>query len=562
MLLFREVYGWLRYLIVKDPLCQSQGIVVEEIYSTFAPFSDANDGVRTLVIHKIQDGMTPRIELRAIGLHPQIFWYPSGASEGSLVAVTNQFGFSGDYKSWDCSDLCQWLLAFTLDKLCKGDCDESKEDGVTINITPVTAKKTLDYPVVKRIIDAVIRASQKGTRLTKEMINKWLKENESADLMDFALSVMHWFDQGKLHWKEIEYLENEYAPGKDIIDWSWLKRQLNTPDRLGKLPPPIGDRVLGSLSLIPADTIKNRLDNMLYRFTKGKSASSTISTDTVRFGNSIIAHFKDGSLPYQYLQQVELCDPHETILPWSFIRRNILSYAGNKVQSAEATESLIDLILSWLKESHLLLLLYKGDPKQEEALSKALAAQLEHHIGQTLGNESWMKSLLASLSSGSVVEMKRALQVEFDLWLLDALSPAIKQWKLPLSPHAFSIEQKDQDNYNKMYKIWEKEVKGYLKTYRSESGNRLTDAISHFYAQAVSLWKTDELKDYKAKIPSASKILNAIEKGNLEDLLNVLCEDFEHEVGSEMPSEIKTKLLSSPYFNAISREVKIQSMLD
>jgi len=56
--------------------------------------------------------------------------------------------------------------------------------------------------------------------------------------------------------------------------------------------------------------------------------------------------------------------------------------------------------------------------------------------------------------------------------------------------------------------------------------------------------------------------LNAVEKGNYEDLLGVLCEDFEHEVGSEMPAEIKTKLLSSPYFNAISREVKLQGMLD
>ena len=76
------------------------------------------------------------------------------------------------------------------------------------------------------------------------------------------------------------------------------------------------------------------------------------------------------------------------------------------------------------------------------------------------------------------------------------------------------------------------------------------------------MWKTDDLKDYKTKIPSASKILNAVEKGNLEDLLGVLCEDFEHEVGSEMPPEVKTKLLASPYFNAISREVKLQGMLD
>lgn len=558
MLLFREIYGWLRFLIAKDPMCNSQGIVVEEIYSTFAPFSDSNDGVRTLVIHRIQDGMTPRIEYRAIGLHPQIYWYPAGASEGILLGVTNQFGFTGDYKSWDCSDLCQYLLALTQDKLC-GPKDEAEDEGKEITVK-VTAKKTIDYPVVKRILDAVERASQKGTRLTGDMVNKWLKENEGADLMDFAMSVMHWFDKGKIDWKEIDYLEDEYAPGKDIIDWSWIKRQLNTPERMSKLPPPIGDRVTES-SVMPTHAVQARFDNILRRFTQGKPVRASITANAVRFGLSAIAHFKAGTIPFQYLQQLELCDPYESVLPWSFIRRNVLSYAQGKLQAASDI-SLVELILTWLKESHLLLLLYKGDVKQEDALSKALEAQLTHHISQTLENESWMKSLLNSLSSNSVAEMKRSLQVEFDLWLLDALSPAVQQWKLPLSPHAFSIEQKDQDSYGKMYKVWEKEVKDYLKKYRDESGKRLTDAISQFYSQVVSMWKTDDLKDYKTKIPSASKILNAVEKGNLEDLLGVLCEDFEHEVGSEMPPEVKTKLLASPYFNAISREVKLQGMLD
>lgn len=566
MLLFREIYGWLRYLVAKDPLCNSQGIVIEEIYSTFAPFSDSTDGVRTLIIHRIQDGMTPRLEYRAIGLHPQIYWYPDGSSDGSLVAVTNQAGFPGDFKSWDCSDFCQWMLALIQDRFCRGDEDEEQEK-VTINIAPVTAKKIIDFPVVHRLLESVMRATKKGNRLTKEMVNTWLKENEGADLFDFALSVMHWFDKGKIHWKEIDYLEDEYAPGKDIIDWSWFKRQLNTPERLRKLPPPIGDRVVSSTQLMTEDVVKARFDAVLRKYTNGKTIASPVTaatTNPVRLGMSAISHFKTGAIPFQYLQQLELCDPSETILPWSFIRRNVLSYTTrNQIQAADApTESLVTLILAWLKDSHLLLLLYKGDPKQEEALTKALQAQLEHHISQTLNNELWMKSVLNSLSSDNVTEMKRSLQVEFDLWLLDALSPAVKQHKLPLSPHAFSIEQKDQNTYNKMYKVWEKVVKDYLKKYRDESGQRLTEAISHFYTQVISLWKTEELKEYKAKIPSASKILNAVEKGNLEDLLNVLCEDFEHEVGSEIPPEVKAKLLASPYFNAISREVKIQGMLD
>lgn len=317
MLLFREIYGWLRYVIAKDPLCNSQGVVVEEIYSTFAPFSDSNDGVRTLVIHRIQDGMTPRIEYRAIGLHPQVYWYPAGASEGSLLSVTNNFGFPGDYKSWDCSDLCQYLLAVTQSKLCL-EADEGKEDEVTVT---VTAKKTIDYPVVKRILDAVERASQKGTRLTSDMVNKWLKENEGADLMDFAMSVMHWFDKGKIDWKEIDYLEDEFAPGKDIIEWSWLKRQMQmAPERMGKLPPPIADRVVSSSSVLPVTTVQARFDNMLRKFSQGKLVKPVVTADAVRFGLSAIAHFKAGAIPYQYLQQLELCDPYESVLPWSFIR--------------------------------------------------------------------------------------------------------------------------------------------------------------------------------------------------------------------------------------------------
>jgi len=551
MLLFREVYGWLRYLVTKDPLCNSHGVIVEEIYSTFAPLSDANDGVRTLVIHRVQDGLTPRIEFRAIGIHPQIYWYPEGASEGTLVGVTNQFGFTGDYKSWDCSDLCQYLLLLAKDKFC-AEADKVEDEKVVANTV-------IDYPVVKRILDAVERASQKGTRLTGDMVNKWLKENKQGDLMDFALSVMHWFDKGKIQWKEIDYLEDEYAPGKDIIDWSWLKRQLNTGDRIDKLPPPIADRVVSSVEKMSDTAVQSRFDNILRDFSRGKQISASLTTNAVRLGISAISHFKDGNIPFHYLQQLEICDPYETVLPWSFVRRNVLSYSQGI--HAVTTDTLPTLILSWLKDSHLLILLYKGETDQEDALSKALEAQLTHHIGLTLTNDAWMKSMLSSLALNSVADMKRSLQVEFDLWLLDALSPAIKQWKLPLSPHAFSIEQKDQEAYGKMYKTWEKIVKDYLITYREESGKRLLDALTQFYSQLMSMWKTEELKDYKAKIPSATKILDAVEKGNLTGLLDLLCEDFENEVGSKIPQEIKTKLLASPYFNAISREVKVQGML-
>jgi hypothetical protein len=556
MLLFREVYGWLRYLLAKDPLCNSQGIVIEEISSTMTPFSDVTDGLRTLIIHKVQDGMTPRIEIRAVGTHPQIFWYGSGDSSGVLLAVSNQYGFPGDYKSWDCSDLCQWVLKTTKDKLCGPQPEHS-----LASVAPVTAKKTLDFPIVRRILDAVIRASKKGTRLTRDMVNKWLKENEKADLWDFALSVIHWFDKGKLDWKDIDYLEDEKAPGKDIIDWTWLKRQLNEPSRLGKLPAPVADRIQGN-ALMPAEAVQARFTEILTRYTQGHKAAPLLGTDVVRFGRSAIASLKAGKVSFQYLQQLERCDPNEVILPWSFIRRNVLSYSNMAVDEAEKSDKLAELILTWLHESHLLLLLYKGDPEQEVAISKALQVQLDYHIKQTLSNRTWLTALLHGLAEvkDGKVEVSRALQVDFDLWLLDALSPAVSKWKIPLSPHAFSIEQKDQKAYDKMFKVWVKCLKEHLKEYQIEVKDTLKEAFEKFFNDVVSSWKFDALKDYKAKIPSASKILNAVERDNKEGLLQVLVDDFENEVGSSMPSEIKEKLLACPYFNTIMREVKLQGL--
>ena len=564
MILFREVYGWLRYLVAKDPICNSQGIVVEEICSTQTPYNDETDGTRTLILHKVKDGLTPRIELRAIHIHPQIYWYAPDATQGVLMAVSNQYGFPGDYKSWDCSDTCQWLLKAAHDKLC---CNPSVDVKITADKnsagdTIEPAKKVVDFPIVKRIIDAVIRASSKGTRLTKEMVNKWLKENEKTDLFGFALSVMYWFDKGKLNWKDLEYLEDEYSPGKDILDWSWLKRQLNTPDRLGKLPPPIADKVQAS-TLMPTRTVQAKFQEILGRYTKGHKIEPLLFTDVVRLGRSAIASFKSGDISFQYLQQLEMCDPNEQLLPWSFIKRNVLSYAGQSLaENDEPGGNLSDLIIDWLRDSHLLLLLYKGDPEQEDAVGKAIKVQLDYHIKQTLSNPLWTTPLLHGLAEvrDGKVELKRALQVDFDLWMLDALAPGVSKWKIPLSPHAFSIEQKDQKAYDKMYKAWLKCIKEHLKQYQTQVKENLKNALEHFFTEVADAWRSDDLKEYKAKIPSAAKILTAVEKDDVDGLLEVLCKDFENEVGSEMPEEIKQKLISSPYFNSIMREVKLQGL--
>jgi len=568
MLLFREVYGWLKYLIAKDPICRSHGIAVEEIFSTFAPFSDTNDGVRTLVIHRVQDGMTPRIEYRAVGLHPQIFWYPAGASDGELLAITNQFGFSGDYKSWDCSDTCDWLL-----KTAQAKLGMSLDAPQPVSIT-LTAAAVLPMPTMIRILDAANRAVEKKTRLSQDGVNTFIKK-EHAGLTVDALrdSLIHYlshtptknenpsdttlaWEDTKVMGKPVRGVKNLIACG--VIEGALFKRFIKNNDLEGKFTP----ANMAELDKISSEQKKNEstvsahFERILGSYAKGKNWSRPL-VDIVSMGQEAIAQFKVGKIPYQYLQQLSLADPYETVLPWSFIRRSVLSYS-KKIQADAGIEGLPALVVSWLKDSHLLLLLYKGEKEQEEALSKAIEAQVQYYVKQTIGNDYWMRSLLGQVSNAS--EGKLNLQVEFDLWLLDALSPAVDRLKVPLSPHAFSADKKDQDTYDKIYRAWMTGVQGYLKTYKGDSGPRLTDSFSKFFSQLIAAWKTEELKNYKAKIPSATKILESVGKGTPEDLLGILCEDFEHEVGSQIPSEVRDSLLRSPYFYAIMHEVKIQGL--
>jgi len=111
-----------------------------------------------------------------------------------------------------------------------------------------------------------------------------------------------------------------------------------------------------------------------------------------------------------------------------------------------------------------------------------------------------------------------------------------------------------------MYKAWLKCIKEHLKQYQTQVKENLKNALEHFFTEVADAWRSDDLKEYKAKIPSAAKILTAVEKDDVDGLLEVLCKDFENEVGSEMPEEIKQKLISSPYFNSIMREVKLQGL--
>lgn len=571
MLLFREVYAWLRYLIAKDPVCASQGIIAEEIYSTYAPFSDVNDGVRTLVVHRIQDGLTPRLEMRFISLRPQIYWIKDAEIEGELITMTNNFGHPGDYKSWDTSETCNQFIALIYKYLCgcPGTVKEWSGFDAPINPTnsasnPITAKKGLNLATVQRIIEAVKRAIKSGKKMNPAMIDEFLKKSDEGTFSDFGFAILEWLDKGKLAWKDIEVLQDEIdlisntGKGKDILDWNWLKRNLKPKERLGKLPIPIVELITASTPNMAEGTVKKRFEDIIKNYLRGKEIAP-YGLPNIRLGISAIAHFKNGAIALPYLQQLEICDPSEKILPWSFIRRSVLSY--NKVHAEDNYPSIDSLVVQWLKDSHLLLPLYKGDAEQQDALAKAIAVQIKNHVEQTLENKSWLKALLSALiGTKDGIELKRTLQVDFDLWLLDALAPAVDRWKIPLSPHAFAVEKKDQSHYDLMFNAWVSMLRKFLQDYRSESSKILSEALENFFSQVTELWKSDALKNYQPKIPSVSKILDAVCRGDRESLLHILIEDFENEVGVPMDAQIKEQLVHSIFFNSICREVGLQAL--
>jgi hypothetical protein len=68
------------------------------------------------------------------------------------------------------------------------------------------------------------------------------------------------------------------------------------------------------------------------------------------------------------------------------------------------------------------------------------------------------------------------------------------------------------------------------------------------------------MADYKPKMPSVSRILEAVKTGDKEALLSLIVEDLEAEAGAGVPDSIKLELISNPFFNAIYDAVRLQSV--
>ena len=573
MLLAREVYGWLRHLLNTDPLTKANQIVVEETPSTFVPQGDTTDGSRTLAIHKISEGLTPRIEVRFTGIRPQVYWYSKDEPHGTLIGLSNQFGsIPGDWKAWDCSDFCNWLLLSAKVRLCGSS--EAMEALVSAAVK-VTAEPKMNINDVLMVLEAVKAAHLKGGKtLTAATLDNFLKKRKLGDIVSFAHSVLEYFvlqregktpagNRRKVAWADIDMLETEITKeGFDIIPFNVIKRSLesNKEEVRRLLPSGIFEALLSGKKTAPQTSASTAryLSEILASSIRGLPLPLNPLKDKVYFGKATIAALRQGKAPMQYLEEFEVSDPDEQILPWSMIRRSVFAYSYDTLASAQ---DLSNLVLEWLESSDLLLPLYHRNEGQEEALKGALAIQLQNYLDKTLGSEPWLRAMMDGLVGISESQdLLRALQSEFDLWLFDALSPAVERWRLPLSPYSFSTEKKDQKLYDSIYGSWLRYLLEFQQKSKESLSGRLKDTFDLFYSSIGEQWNAEVFQDYKPKIPAINKILTSVQDGDVEGLFQLLVEDLESESGTPCPPSLKDIMLVNPFFLNILRELRLQSV--
>ena len=553
MLLCREVLAWLRYKISREPACLLAGIAVEEMSSSLQSLVDSNDGCRTIGIYKADQGYTPRIEVRFTGMYPQV-WQIRPGDCGDYITTPANPSFPGNTRAWDCSDFVEYLVLLTKAQFCS--CPDSLLSLLTASAAvaapdlpatsiPSTAKIPLED--IQRILSVAKDRLTKGKRLTGEQVNKWLKEKSSGDRMDFAKSLIVYFKQGKLKWQDMSILQNTHGHGQDVIPWSFFQAQLSDPDLLKKLPPPAAD-------LVAEGSVQKTLDRLLIGYANDRPMQLNPIENVVTFGKTVTAQFRSGKLPLHYLSLMEECDPREKVLPWSFIRRSVIAY-----RSVTASKHPLPLVvMQWLYKSNLVAPLYNTTQKKFDVL-KVVQKHVASHAKDTIENTAWVKEVFKSLASlKSEMDVRRELQVEFDLWLHQALAPSAKD--VPLSPHALTSESKQESLYQNMFDTWLDAIRATAEKRQAISVKTMTIALESFYEKIANLWKKEQLTTYKPTMPSRSQIMEIAKSGDKDQFMTLLLSDVEHEIGSPVPEDIRHKLMADAYFNVIFDEIIFQSV--
>jgi hypothetical protein len=107
-------------------------------------------------------------------------------------------------------------------------------------------KISLDF--VKEVAEKLRESWKKGKRAGDEdlaKLNSYVKSKQPGDLKDFANSAIMYFKTGKLKWDDFGMFQGEYAPGFNVIPWTYLTRSLTgiSPQIEKEMPKAFQDKL-------------------------------------------------------------------------------------------------------------------------------------------------------------------------------------------------------------------------------------------------------------------------------------------------------------------------------
>jgi len=514
------------------------GIVCEDIIPAEVIQNDKSDGCKTIAIYKVEDGFTPRVEIRFTINRPQVWWISSEHSD--YITSPYSSNFPGDFRSWSLAEFVCYLIDLAKSKLLK----DTEAKVLLIKANTVEAAPSMDEGEIKEVFKLINDPNSDITDLNS--LTKHLREQGNS-VDKFKFDVFHWFEKGKLTLKDIDMLEDQYPPGKPIFPFRFIKHQLSDPKYNGKLSPTWLERVSGSVNS-SALAVRKKLDHVLANAAARKPLKRGLALNLV-FAEDVAYHITAGTLPVTYLDLFTKADPTEQVAPWSWIRRSVYAFHLPKPSS----DCVSDAVLAWLERSKLIAALYEMDASDE------MKDVLRHHVDtfseRTVANPSWVCATLDSIATASTpTDVTKGLQAEFDVWMLGALGSC--NGTLPLSPAAYTTST---DLYQKVFASWLGKLKGTVNARRPQSLKSLSQALGGFYENLAKAWHTDLLEGFKPKVPSSEEIAAACKTGT-DPLFMLLIADVEDEIGLKFPEDKKTELLASPYFNTIFREVRFQGV--
>ena len=559
-MLIREVFGWLRYCLQQDPVCLSHGIVAEEISSTFLSMIDVNDGPRTLALFKSSTGYSPRIEIRFTGERPQVWWINASdqGEHGSYLLSPYSSRFPGDTRSWSRTQFVSYLLDLARSKFA-GDTVTFltliPNGGSEIEANLKPAK--IPFENFMQLVDTAKRAKAKGSHTPGHKIIDFVMKNGKVGKPTVGIQIA----QDAAYYLAKQPNKFNHMQLRELVDW--LKKADSTNLDIEKplcqqLAEPEAQKHIGDewIDTCKLDTgIEGQIKEIVEARNRGDVVASTIKDGHYgAFGEIVEASLKRDAIPLPYLSLLEKADYKESIAPWSMIRRSILAYELPK----DNTTPIQDEIVSWLNHAHLFTAIYKSD---DSTMKELLTHKVADFASHTIGNPDWVKEICNEVVSYTNEHDKtKALQSEFDMWLLQALSPSLAGSNLPLSPHAFNTGRDEEKLYNKVFGSWLHTLKKSASARRERSIKSLSSALDAFYKQVSADWNKDALEEYEPRMPSIKDIMATAIKGDRDKLFQVLVTDVEQELGAKVPVELKANLISSPFFNSIYREVRFQSV--